>query len=154
MGLHLDPFNYELRSRIDTVKQRLGGKKAVSMCKWRGNMFTQTHEISTALGIAHASANRIAESLVFFFSSVSETPLQNYAWKTACLQCPGVAVRCALHSFVVVLDAIPLWSCSGPSSSCRLSVVSKMHLPRIRILLCRCTVWETRKDPTQRKNGH
>lgn len=72
LGLHINPYNYEIRERIDGVKSAQEDKAAVSMCKWRGNVFTQTHEISTALGMVHASQNRIEESMVFFFASVRE----------------------------------------------------------------------------------
>ena len=70
LALHTDPYNYELRDRIDAIKQKHGGKKAVSMCKWRGNIFTQTHEMSTSLGMVHAMENRIQQSIIFFFSTV------------------------------------------------------------------------------------
>ena len=71
LGLHADPHNYDLRGRIDSIRKSKG-KRALSMCKWRGNIFTQTHEVSTSLGMVHAVANRIEASLVFFHASVGQ----------------------------------------------------------------------------------
>lgn len=78
LGLHFDPYNDEIRSRIDSmIKEH--GKESVSMCKWRGNIFTQTHEATTSLGMVSALQNRVHESMIFFFASVHSIFLYGYS---------------------------------------------------------------------------
>jgi hypothetical protein len=71
LGLHVDPYNPVLRQRVDDLTATYG-KSAVAMCRWRGNIFTQTHEMTTSLGMVHALRNRMKETMIFFHASVSK----------------------------------------------------------------------------------